>query len=47
MRATLMTINDTYEEWETALARSDCKIAKSVPDVEEDVYVQAYLEAMR
>lgn len=47
MRATLITINDTYAEWEAALMRSDCEIAKSVPDLEEDVYVQAYLDVMK
>lgn len=47
MRATLITVNDTYEEWEAALKRSDCEIAKSVPDLEEDVYVQTYLDVMK
>lgn len=46
MRATLITISDTYAEWEAALEKQDCKISKSVPDIEEDVYRQAYLEAM-
>ncbi len=47
MRATLITVNDTYEEWEAALEKGDCKIAKSVPDLEEDVYKQAYLDVMK
>lgn len=47
MRATLMTVNDSYEEYLAAIQAQDCRISKSVPDIQDDAYHQAYLEAMK